>query len=400
MKCPQSSKNTNRSGNKRTFTALLSLLLAAALLLGMTGCGSEEDGAGTAVSLSTRESVNQLPAPDVYWQAEGSCTTKSNYSMYKFTFESDPTELTADYAATLVRYGMAVQSSDSEGSYDLQMPNDESLWVNITCRYSTSSEKWTVSVSCGSAVELLPLEIQGQERPENTAAFTEEAPVTFPEEAPVITVDGPVLPHPGMFFVCGINEETWTSEFDCWKLLYQFDSIGAEEAMNEYVSLLKSSEYSLTQIDSDITDAMGAIGFMSYMYFFDYTGSENVGQFTSSIFTDADVVLLVNINYASGYADFALYYGDGFTLVNPGVISSVELTGYNGSGSDSGSSSGTDPEYGSALECTTCRGSGKCKECGGDGYVWSSASDSENRLCPKCNGSRNCTDCNGSGKRY
>ena len=59
-----------------------------------------------------------------------------------------------------------------------------------------------------------------------------------------------------------------------------------------------------------------------------------------------------------------------------------------------------DNDYGSALTCTACRGSGDCSKCGGDGKIWSSASDKENRNCTKCNGSGRCTTCNGSGKRY
>lgn len=59
-----------------------------------------------------------------------------------------------------------------------------------------------------------------------------------------------------------------------------------------------------------------------------------------------------------------------------------------------------DNDYGSALTCTACHGSGDCSKCGGDGKIWSSASDKENRNCTKCNGSGRCQTCGGSGKRY
>jgi hypothetical protein len=59
-----------------------------------------------------------------------------------------------------------------------------------------------------------------------------------------------------------------------------------------------------------------------------------------------------------------------------------------------------DNDYGSALPCTACRGSGRCSKCGGDGKLYSSASGEEDRNCYKCNASGRCQTCGGTGNRY
>lgn len=68
-----------------------------------------------------------------------------------------------------------------------------------------------------------------------------------------------------------------------------------------------------------------------------------------------------------------------------------------GSGSSGGSSNRNDKQ--SVLDCTRCKGTGDCRTCGGDGYLWSSASRKEDRNCYRCNRSGRCTTCGGTGKR-
>lgn len=72
----------------------------------------------------------------------------------------------------------------------------------------------------------------------------------------------------------------------------------------------------------------------------------------------------------------------------------------NDNNNNSSSTPDHDNDYGSALTCTACRGSGRCSKCGGDGKIWSSAAGKENRNCTKCNASGRCQTCGGSGKRY
>lgn len=52
-----------------------------------------------------------------------------------------------------------------------------------------------------------------------------------------------------------------------------------------------------------------------------------------------------------------------------------------------------------SLPCTACKGSGKCKTCGGTGYLYSSASKKFDRNCYRCNASGVCQTCKGSGTR-
>lgn len=50
----------------------------------------------------------------------------------------------------------------------------------------------------------------------------------------------------------------------------------------------------------------------------------------------------------------------------------------------------------SKLDCLTCKGSGDCTTCGGDGYT---GFGSATAGCRRCHGDGNCTTCGGSGKR-
>ncbi len=47
-------------------------------------------------------------------------------------------------------------------------------------------------------------------------------------------------------------------------------------------------------------------------------------------------------------------------------------------------------------KCPSCKGTGKCKVCGGTG--WITGPDGKKKKCPNCKGTGKCHDCNGSGK--
>ncbi len=64
------------------------------------------------------------------------------------------------------------------------------------------------------------------------------------------------------------------------------------------------------------------------------------------------------------------------------------------------SNSGSGNSSQSVLDCISCNGSRLCQECGGSGFLWSSAADTKNRDCPKCILNKGkCSTCGGSGKR-
>lgn len=65
-------------------------------------------------------------------------------------------------------------------------------------------------------------------------------------------------------------------------------------------------------------------------------------------------------------------------------------------GSSSGSTGSRSPFK---KDCAMCHGTGRCQTCGGDGYLYSSASQKEDRNCYKCNASGRCTYCDGTGKQ-
>lgn len=74
------------------------------------------------------------------------------------------------------------------------------------------------------------------------------------------------------------------------------------------------------------------------------------------------------------------------------------VSSQNNSSSESSSSSVPSVNndlYDARVKCGLCD-NGDCKTCGGDGYLWSSASDKEDRNCYKCNWG-NCRNCGGDG---
>ncbi|MBF0408224.1 MAG: hypothetical protein HQM10_12775 [Candidatus Riflebacteria bacterium] len=59
------------------------------------------------------------------------------------------------------------------------------------------------------------------------------------------------------------------------------------------------------------------------------------------------------------------------------------------------------PHFSASLPCS-CNGTGNCKACGGDGYVWTAVEKGKEIECKKChgggrNGKHPCADCKGSG---
>lgn len=180
---------------------------------------------------------------------------------------------------------------------------------------------------------------------------------------------------------------------------YSFD-IDGEEAVQEYLKLLKSSNYHLEQQPLDSTWNFSYEGTDYTQYAFDYTGSEDVGSVTELDATGA-VILLVNYHHGQGRIALSLIYDSGFALVDPGERASDPPKDLSGSGGDSsGGSSASSGNKGSVKDCAICNGTGDCTVCGGDGYLYSSASGKEDRNCWKCRGhDGKCTACNGTGKQ-
>ncbi len=97
-----------------------------------------------------------------------------------------------------------------------------------------------------------------------------------------------------------------------------------------------------------------------------------------------------------------------YNMVNGSASFTDLLNGISSSDTSSSDTSDSSSDYSdnddniaefAKQDCSICKGSGKCTVCGGDGYLWSSASGKEDRNCWKCNHTGKCTYCNGTGKR-
>lgn len=180
------------------------------------------------------------------------------------------------------------------------------------------------------------------------------------------------------------------------------------EALEEYVETLKGLSYlTLRRADLGVSFDRENDGYINF-YIFDYVGSGSINDAKDyKVFYEGYVYapVIIQINKGYGSSSISIDASSDFAFVDAGHRCSVTglenhsaVTGRGSSGSGSGSSGGT--EYGSALECAICHGTGRCTTCDGDGYLWSSAADEENRNCYACNGSGRCSYCGGTGKRY
>lgn len=168
--------------------------------------------------------------------------------------------------------------------------------------------------------------------------------------------------------------------------------------VDEYLALLES-DYQFTQEKTHTND----IGNSTINYGFAYTGSEHVSSVDQSF---KGLECEVTVTQWDDKTQVVIRYGYELSYTDPGVRStepteadksSDDSTGSDSTGSDG--SGGFVPDA-SKLPCLTCNGTKKCPVCGGDGYLWSSASGKEDRNCWKCGNYRGtCPTCGGSGHR-
>jgi len=136
------------------------------------------------------------------------------------------------------------------------------------------------------------------------------------------------------------------------------------------------------------------------VYIFDYVGSGNVEQMstryygTDYVYVDADVLVTVHRSGYRGYCSICVSYSEDFTMEDFGDRASFVPEGATGDDFEIG---GTNNDYSGRAKCAYCD-NGRCDECGGDGYVYSSASGKDDRNCPAahCLNGR-CTYCDGDG---
>lgn len=230
---------------------------------------------------------------------------------------------------------------------------------------------------------------------ETTPPTAETPAVTQPAETET-AVQGAVLPDPGAFFGgASINEDQPSGE-NGWLLSYRLEIDEGWDAGHEYAELLEEHDFVLTNyVEYSI------LYLITDRYFFEYTGSHPIEPMTNEYHADredheytADVMVSIKKNGQNETTLISVYYSMDLIVHDTGDRASNAPD----SASGGGSTNGTDDNiYDTRRPCDICD-EGDCKTCGGDGYLWSSASDKEDRNCTGAYCRRgSCTYCGGDG---
>lgn len=217
------------------------------------------------------------------------------------------------------------------------------------------------------------------------------------------TISGPTIPDPVAYFDYQLaqNEDMYIEKYGYHCLSFKTDYDG-QQAMLDYAALISQDKFNFEMT----TQQEETIYYLQeYRYGFTYTGSENVPSiYHESDNISGDLIVIIQKNGQAGTVLLTMYFKpDVFAFVDFGDRTSYTLADCSGnsiSNPGSDSDSGSDFTTKSNFDCFDCDGTGDCKECGGDGYVWSSATDSERRDCNKCMFNKGkCNTCKGSGRR-
>ena len=210
---------------------------------------------------------------------------------------------------------------------------------------------------------------------------------------------GPTIPDPDAYFNNSLarSEDMFLENEGFYCLSYATDYNG-QKAFWDYIDLLSDPKYNL-KLNSKNDETIYALNTVSYS--FTYTGKDDVPEIYYEFFDlKGDLLVIVQKNGLSGVVGMSLYYKpDAFEFKDFGDRTTYTFNNTSGN-SSSNSNSGSQNSVQSKLDCIACDGSGDCQTCGGDGYLWSSAADTENRICYSCHTNRGkCSTCRGSGKR-
>lgn len=377
------------------------LILSIALLFGLlSACGQPEESVGQTEQESKSSSIAATeatmaptqaptepqpelataPDPDFYLNT-GSDSIIGEYRVY--CFNGNPTEAVQHYVSVLQdQYAMTLVESYSDGStlgWYLQRGSNENADVDVSIN-CTGGINWELWISFGSDVELI-------------AAQTWDEPI-------VPTISGPTLPSPDAFFNNQLarNEDFYSEKNERYAISFKADIDNGTLAMQEYVFLLFDGKYNL-ELSFEEEDTVQTL--KTFRYVFTYTGGEDVPDTVDDYNKiQGDLLVYIQRNGKTETVLMTLYFQPNvYAFIDFGDRTSYSLVDCSGnqSNTDSDDLGGTDT---ARQECNICRGTGECKTCNGDGYLWSSASDKEDRNCYKCHPNYgDCPYCNGTGWR-
>lgn len=377
---------------KRSFVLLLALITVLSLFSacvphklpsgpdGIEGGDTLKNNDSSEETTEKKKETASAPDPDFYLNTAPDSTV-GEYRLY--SFKGDPTDAAKAYVSLLQKeYGMELIGTDEDGTtlgWHLQKGKNEDADVDLSIN-CTGGISWEMWISFGPDVTL-------------TCAETWDEPI-------IPTISGPSLPNPDAFFDYRLarNEDFYSTKKEWYLLSFKADIDTGSLAMEEYVSLLFDEKLDLELLFEEEETIL----YLHQHYFgFRYTGEEDVPDVYDD-YRDFSADLLVYIQ-RNGQTETSLltfhYKPDTFEFIDFGDRSTYSPVDC--SGKDSGSSSpDSSDNNGSHQECSHCDGSGKCQTCDGHGYLYSSASDKNDRNCYKCHPNYGkCPYCHGSGKR-
>ncbi len=126
-----------------------------------------------------------------------------------------------------------------------------------------------------------------------------------------------VLPDPGLFFNCARAEDTsyTTNGNDGWTVSVKLELDAYEKAVTEFLELMEDS-YHLKQSDH-VKEEFSSLRMTIEDYFYDYTGSETVGEMIFGEKTSTVCVSVIKF-YEKDYIRLSIFYPKEFALEDPG----------------------------------------------------------------------------------
>lgn len=320
------------------------------------------------------------PDPDFYLNRAPD-STQGEFRVY--SFKGDPTKAAENYVSVLQdSYSLTLTDSYEDGTtlgWHLQKDDNENADVDVSVN-CTGGIDWELWISFGSDVSL-------------NAAETWDEPITP-------TVSGPTIPDPDAFFNYKLarNEDFYVADKDKHVLSFKADINVGSLAMEEYVSLFFDEKLGF-ELAGEVDETI--LYLHKHNLAFNYTGSDTIPDvIDTNNELQGDLLVHIQRNGQTGTALLTLYFKPNvFEFIDFGDRTSYSPTDCSGK-SPSSNSHGNGGIYDSEQECNFCDGSGKCSVCDGYGYLYSSASDKNDRNCYSCHPSYGkCHYCNGTGKR-
>ncbi len=299
-----------------------------------------------------------------------------------FRFDADPREAARSYVQLL------------EEQYDIVLAEsyeDDAVaeWVmhhkdNTDAPFSIAADRagdGTWEINCRLNAYIFQFDGEVWAWPNEDTSEPEPEPEPAPESQPTES-DPAVLPD---FLEHDTSGKFYLSDSHIGKVVYKAKATDIEDAVKHYVELLEDCGYTVVYDEEKIYTGSAAGAYLVWDLYHADVAADAVGGDS-----DGQVKMILNTYEKRNTATFSVEFSDGITMEN--------FSGVSGGNSSSVGSSNSGGNNNTRTPCSICNRTGDCQTCGGDGYLWSSAADKENRNCYSCrNHNGKCTNCNGKG---